>query len=61
MEYARRSLVDEGINPRGKVKNLASEIIIKWRSEEKLRWQLARADVERWSQETAHLMAKNEP
>ena len=59
--YARRSLVSEGIDPRGKVKELAREILKKWRSEEKLRWQLERADVERWLQETAHLMATNEP
>jgi len=61
LEYARRSLVSEGIDPRGKIRNLAQEIMMKWRSEEKLRWQLARADVERSLQETAHLMATNEP
>ena len=61
LEYARRSLVSEGIDPRGKVRQLALEILKKWRSEEKLRWQLARADVERWLQETAHLMVTNEP
>ena len=59
--YARRILVAEGVEPRGKVRKLAQEILMKWRSEEKLRWQLARADVERWLQETAHLMATNEP
>ena len=53
--------MSEGIDPRGKVRELALEILKKWRSEEKLRWQLARADVERWLQETAHLMATNEP
>ena len=61
LEYARRSLVSEGITPRGKVKKLAQEILMKWRLEEKLRLQLARADVERWLQETAHLMVTNEP
>ena len=61
LEYARRSLVLEGITPRGKVKKLAQEIMMKWRSEEKLRWQLARSDVERCLQETAHLMVTNEP
>ena len=61
LEYARRSLVSEGITPRGKVRKLAQEILMKWRLEEKLRWQLARADVERWLQETAHLMVTNEP
>ena len=61
LEYARRSLVSEGITPRGKVRKLATEILMKWRLEEKLRWQLARADVERWLQETAHLMVTNEP
>ena len=59
--YARRSLVSEGITPRGKVQKLAQEIMMKWRSEEKSRWQLARADVERWLQETAHLMVTTEP
>ena len=61
LEYARRSLVSEGIDPGGKVRKLAQEILMKWRSEEKLRWQLARADVERWLQETAHLMVTTEP
>ena len=61
MEYARRSLVSEGIEPRGKVMKLGQEIMAKWRLEEKLRWQLARADVEGWLEETAHLMVTNEP
>ena len=61
LEYARRSLVSEGIEPRGKVRKLGQEIMAKWRLEEKLRWQLARADVEGWLEETAHLMVTNEP